>query len=58
MKLHWQVVILDKKDFVIEFNNFTWEQKDIMLNYVRNQLIQKDNQMIKITRWNEKGEKQ
>jgi hypothetical protein len=58
MKLHWQVVILDSRDYILEYKNFSWEQRSMMLEYVRHQLIQKDNQMIRITRWNEKGEKQ
>ena len=55
--MHFQVVALDSKDYIQEYKNFTWNEIPKMLEYIDYHATNGIVQTIKITRWNEKGEK-
>lgn len=56
--LHFQVVLHDDRDYILEHRDFHWGQINLMTEYMRNNCTRADVQTIKITRWNEKGEKE
>ena len=57
-KLHFQVVSLDKHDYINVYRNFQMNESAMMLQYIEFLTHQPECQIIKISRWNEKGEKE
>jgi hypothetical protein len=51
---HWQVVITDLQDFIIEYKNFEYSEKAAMLEYVA-LYAGRRKRIIKITRWGYEG---
>lgn len=58
MKLHFQVVLLDNTDYILGYKNFKWDESEAMMDYIQFKSTDGSVQTIKITRWNEKGERQ
>lgn len=58
MRLHFQVVFLDKSGYILGFENFTWRNIANMVETIENRCTSGDIQKIEITRWNEKGERE
>lgn len=57
MKFHYQVTIMDKQDYIIEYRNFAWSEIDLMLAYIRVFFNHEVAHNIRITRWNEDYER-
>lgn len=56
MTYKFQVSIMDKKDYIVEWKNFEPREIDRMLKYI-NKHVTLQGATIKITRWNEQGDR-
>ena len=56
MKLHFQVSIMDKRDYILDWKNFDWAELRQMLEFIRLHSTSAPCQAIKITRWDRNGE--
>jgi hypothetical protein len=53
----YQVVCTDRRDFIEGYNHFYPREIDAMLKYINRMITKPDVVNIKITTWNEKGER-
>lgn len=56
--MKFQVVVMDKKGFILEFKNFMYDDQKSMLEYVGFWTTAKEANKVEITRWNVKGERE
>lgn len=57
MKYNFQVVCLDRSDYIIEYKNFSIPELRQMEEYIGTMCTSIEVNTIKITRWNDKGER-
>jgi hypothetical protein len=55
--MKYQVTILDKTDFILEYKDFSDKEIGPMVRYINKQVTESLAQTIKIERWNDRGEK-
>jgi hypothetical protein len=54
----FQVVCMDKSDFIIEYKDFNWDSHECMLEYISEMTTQENVNKICVDRWNmEKGQR-
>ena len=56
-KFHFQVVVMDKRGFILQHIDFQWQDRQKMLDYIQIMSVQQEVNKIEITRWNGKNEK-
>jgi hypothetical protein len=54
--MKFQVAVMDARDYINEYKNFSDKEIGPMLKYINGKVTEKNNVVIKITRWNDKGE--
>ena len=54
----FQVVIMDKKGYILEYMNFEDKAVKHMLEYVALKCLNENVNKFEITRWNDKGERE
>lgn len=49
--IKFQVVISDRKDYIIDYRNFNWDELESMINFIDFHATSGNSSSIKITKW-------